>query len=156
MQRRALMLAGVPAATATTQARAEAGGLVTVPSRYDVAQTIARFESAVRAEGWVVFGRIDHAEAARKLGMTLDPRTVILFGNPRSGTPAMQAHPTLALDLPMRVLVWQDGAGRVSLTRSSGADLAQRVFARHGVGLPKDVVAGMEAFQAKLARAATQ
>lgn len=153
MQRRALLLAVL---LAVPPARAAGDGLVTTPSRHDVDQTIARFETAVRREGWVVFGTVDHAAAARRAGLALERRTVILFGDPRAGSPAMAAHPTLALDLPMRVLVWQDRAGQVFLTRSTGADLARRVFARHGVDLPEGVAAGMEAFQAKLAREATR
>jgi uncharacterized protein (DUF302 family) len=70
--------------------------------------------------------------------MQLRPRTVVLFGNPRAGTPGMAANPTLALDLPMRVLVWQDEAGRTFITRSTGEDLAERVFARHGVTVPPE------------------
>jgi uncharacterized protein (DUF302 family) len=138
-------------------ARAGSGtdGLVTVESRYPVPDTIARFSAAVVAEGWVLFGQIDHAEAANKAGLEMRPRTVVLFGNPAGGTAAMIAHPTLALDLPMRVLVWQDDAGRTRVTRSTGADIATRVFARHGVAIPAAAQASMEAFLAKLTAAAT-
>lgn len=141
---------------ALTGGAAAADGLVTQPSTHDVDGTISRFETAVRAAGWVVFGQIDHAAAAKAVGLKLDRRTVVLFGNPRTGTAALQAHPTLALDLPMRVLVWQDAAGKVSLTRSTGADLATRVFARHGVMLPDGVPAKMDEVVAGFARAATE
>ncbi len=141
---------------ALTGGAAAADGLVTRPSTHDVDGTISRFESAVRAAGWVVFSQIDHAAAAKAVGLALDRRTVVLFGDPRTGTPALRAHPTLALDLPMRVLVWQDAAGKVFLTRSSGGDLATRVFARHGVMLPAGVAAEMDAFLAGLARKATE
>jgi uncharacterized protein (DUF302 family) len=143
-------------ALAVTPALAGGDGLVTRPSAHSVDDTIQRFEGAVRKAGWVVFGEVDHAAAARAVGMTLDRRTVILFGNPRTGTPAMAAHPTLALDLPMRVLVWQDAQGKVFVTRSTGADIAARVFARHGIALPQSVQDGTEAFLGGLVTQATE
>ncbi|MGG5890342.1 DUF302 domain-containing protein [Falsiroseomonas sp. HC035] len=92
--------------------------------------------------------------AAREVGMTLRPRTVLLFGSPRAGTPGMAANPTLALDLPMRILVWEDEQGRTFLTRSTGADLAARVFARHGVTVPPEGQRNTETFLAGLVRKA--
>lgn len=127
---------------------AAAQGLVTAPSAHPLRVTLDRFEAAVRAEGWVVFTEIDHAAAARAAGLDLRPRTVVFFGNPRAGTGAMAGHPTLALDLPMRALVWEDDQGRVFVTRSTGADIAARVFARHGVEVPE---AGRQATEALLA-----
>jgi uncharacterized protein (DUF302 family) len=135
--RRAALL-GVPAVLLATTARAQDAGLVTRPSPHSVRDTIDRFAAAVRAANWVVFTEIDHAAAAQAAGLTLRPRTVVVFGNPRGGTPAMAASPTLALDLPLRVLVWQDDAGATQVTRSTGDDTAARVFARHGVQLPPE------------------
>ena len=137
-------------------ARAAPDGLVTTASRHGLRETLDRFEAAVRAAGWVVFTEIDHAAAAAAVGMQLRPRTVVLFGNPRAGTPGMAETPTLALDLPMRVLVWQDEAGTTQLTRSTGADLAQRLFARHGVVIPPAQQAGTEAFLAGLVAGAAE
>lgn len=141
---------------AVPPAQAAEGGMVTTASAHGVDATIQRFEAAVRAKGWVVFGEVDHAAAARKAGLALDRRTVILFGNPRTGTPAMRAHPTLALDLPMRVLVWQDAQGQVFVTRGTGADIATRVFARHGVTLPQAARDGTEAFLGGLVKQAAE
>jgi uncharacterized protein (DUF302 family) len=135
-------------------AAAQDNGLVTVPSAHALRPTIDRFAAAVRAAGWVVFAEVDHAEAARIAGLTLAPRTVVLFGNPRAGTAPMVGTPTLALDLPMRVLVWQDDAGRVFITRSTGEDIATRVFARHGVTVPPQQRAGTEALLDRLVREA--
>jgi uncharacterized protein (DUF302 family) len=137
-------------------AAAQQAGLVTQPSAYPVRATLDRFTQAVRQAGSVVFTEIDHAAAAEAVPMPLRPRTVIFFGNPRAGTPAMQGSPTLALDLPMRALVWEDEAGRVFLTRSSGADIAARVFARHGITQDAAAQAGTEAFLAGLSRSATE
>ncbi len=143
-----LMLLAAPA-------RAAPDGVATTPSHHGLRETLDRFEAEVRAAGWVVFTEIDHAAAATAVGMQLRPRTVVLFGNPRAGTPGMAETPTLALDLPMRVLVWQDDAGAIQVTRSTGTDLAQRLFARHGVVIPPTQQAATEAFLAGLvARAA--
>lgn len=137
-------------------ALAQQGGMVTRPSAHDVRATIDRFAAAVRDAGWVVFAQVDHAAAAQAVGMTLRPRTVVFFGNPRAGTPGMAANPTLALDLPMRVLVWQDNEGRTQITRSTGEDLAERVFARHGATIPPEGRRNTEAFLDGLVRKAAE
>lgn len=143
--RRAMFLAAALALAAPLPAGAQQqDGLVTVPGAHPVRATLDRFAAAVREAGWIVFAEIDHAAAARDAGMQLRPRTVVLFGNPRAGTPGMAANPTLALDLPMRVLVWEDEAGRTFITRSTGEDLAERVFARHGVSVPPEARRGTD------------
>jgi uncharacterized protein (DUF302 family) len=147
-----LVMAGL-AGPALAQGTGE--GLVTVPSAHALRPTLDRFAAAVRGEGWVVFTEIDHAAAARAVDMALRPRTVVLFGNPRAGTPGMAAAPTLALDLPMRVLVWEDEASRVQVTRSTGEDIATRTFARHGVAVPPAGRAATEALMDRLVRQAT-
>jgi uncharacterized protein (DUF302 family) len=152
--RRAALL-GVPAALLAATARAQDAGLVTRPSPHSVRVTLDRFAAAVRAANWVVFTEIDHAAAAQAQGLALRPRTVIVFGNPRGGTPAMAANPTLALDLPLRVLVWQDDAGATQVTRSTGEDIAERVFARHGIRVPPEARRMTEAALEGFVRQAT-
>lgn len=137
-------------------AAAQENGLVTRQSAHSVPETIARFDAAVREAGWVVFTTIDHSAAATAAGLSLKPRTVVVFGNPRAGTPPMAARPTLALDLPMRVLVWEDDQGRVFLTRSTGEDVATRIFARHGITQPAEARAGTEALFARLVAKAVE
>lgn len=158
--RRHLLAAGLALGAGWTRAEAATtegadAGLLTRRSAHDVATTIARFRAATLAAGWVMFGEIDHAAAAAAAGLPLPARTVLLFGNPKTGTPVMRTHPTLALDLPMRALVWQDDAGGTYLTRSTGADLATRLFARHGVTVAPEGQAATEAFLAGLVSAAT-
>lgn len=141
MRRTLLALAAVVAAGSVApalgqSAGAPSSGLMTRSASGTVRETAQRFAEAVRAEGWIVFGEVDHAAAAREAGLELRPRTVILFGNPKAGTVAMRGTPTMALDLPMRVLLWQDDTGRTMITRSTGEDIAERVFARHGVTVP--------------------
>jgi uncharacterized protein (DUF302 family) len=147
----AILAAGVFAPVA-----AEPAGLVTRAASHPVRETVQRFAAAVHAEGWIVFGEVDHAAAARAAGLELRARTVVLFGNPKAGTAAMQGRPTLALDLPMRVLVWQDEAGRTMVTRSTGEDIAERVFARHGVTVPPAGRAATEQLLDRLVRQAAE
>jgi len=156
MTRRAWLLTALLAFTITTPVAAQSDGLVTRASAHSLRATLDRFAAAVRAAEWVVFAEVDHAAAAHRVNMTLPGRTVVLFGNPRAGTPAMQEHPTLALDLPMRVLVWEDAQGRVHLTRSTGADIAGRVFSRHGVTVPPAQQAATDKLLDSLTRQATE
>jgi uncharacterized protein (DUF302 family) len=155
MMRRLILAAALAAAfVAPSAVMAQGGGMVTVPSAHPLRGTLDRFAAAVREAGWIVFAEVDHAAAARDVGMQLRGRTVVLFGNPRAGTPGMAANPTLAIDLPMRVLVWQDAEGRTQITRSTGEDLATRVFARHGVAVPPEGRRTTEAFLEGLVRKA--
>ena len=157
MMRRTLIRATALAALAPAlPARAQQAGLVTRPSAHPPRATLDRFGAAVREAGWIVFAEIDHAAAARDVGMTLRARTVVLFGNPRAGTPGMAANPTLAIDLPMRVLVWEDDQGRTFITRSTGADIAERVFARHCVTIPPEGQRNTDAFIEALVRKAAE
>ncbi|MFC7477815.1 DUF302 domain-containing protein [Dankookia sp. GCM10030260] len=138
MRRGCLVAAALAALASGLPARAQPVGLVTRPSAHPPRATLDRFAAAVREAGWIVFTEVDHAAAAREAGLALRARTVVLFGNPRAGTPGIAANPTLAIDLPMRVLVWEDDQGRTMVTRSTGVDIAERVFARHGVGIPPE------------------
>jgi uncharacterized protein (DUF302 family) len=110
-------------------------GLTTKPSKYSVPDTIERFEVAVKAKGWHVFTRLDHAAAAAKVGLQLQPRTVVVFGNPKLGTGPMQKAPALAIDNPPKALVWQDDQGKVWLTYNTADYIAQHVYPRHGLTL---------------------
>ncbi|MBX9748444.1 MAG: DUF302 domain-containing protein [Roseococcus sp.] len=157
MRRRTIFLgAALTIFASSLSADAQQAGLVTTPSAHGTRATLDRFVAAVREAGWVVFTEVDHAAAARDAGMTLRARTVVLFGNPRAGTPGMAANPTLAIDLPMRVLVWEDNQGRTFITRSTGADIAERVFARHGVTIPPEGQRDTEAFIETLVRKAAE
>lgn len=91
-------------------------GLLTSSSRYPVSETIDRLDQAVRSAGNTVFARIDHAANAAAAGLTLRPTQVLIFGNAVAGTPFMETAPTIAIDLPLRFLAWEetDGATRVA------------------------------------------
>jgi uncharacterized protein (DUF302 family) len=120
-------------------AHAAEDGLITKPSKYSVEETVARFEAAVRqreAAGFTVFTEIDHAAAARKFGLDMRPRTLILYGNPKVGTPAVVKAPLLAIDLPPKALVWEDDQGKVWLSYNSADYLFTTIYKRHGAEAP--------------------
>jgi uncharacterized protein (DUF302 family) len=100
--------------------------LVTLPSAHGVAETIERLQALLAQKGIEVFAHIDHAAAARQVGLSLRPTQVLIFGNPRAGTPLMQSRQTIGLDLPLRALVWEDGEGKVWLTYRRVEDLARQ------------------------------
>jgi uncharacterized protein (DUF302 family) len=114
-------------------------GLITKPSKFSVEETVARFEAAVKqkeAAGFTVFTEIDHAAAAKKFGLEMRPRTVIVFGNPKLGTPAMVKTPLLAIDVPPKALVWEDDQGKVWLSYNSSDYLYNTIYPRHGAVAP--------------------
>ena len=120
-------------------AHAADNGLITKPSKYSVKETVTRFEAAVKdreAAGFMVFTEIDHAAAAKKFGLDMRPRTVIVFGNPKLGTPAMVNTPLLAIDVPPKALVWEDDQGKVWLSYNSSDYLYNTIYPRHGAAVP--------------------
>ena len=136
LARLALSLA-ICASAATAHAADD--GLITKPSKYSVNETIKRFEAAVKqkeAAGFMVFTEIDHAAAARKFGLDMRPRTVIVFGNPKLGTPAMVKTPLLAIDVPPKALVWEDDQGKVWLSYNSSDYIYNTIYLRHGAEVP--------------------
>jgi uncharacterized protein (DUF302 family) len=101
-------------------------GIVRKPSTRSVAETLDRLEGILRSKGIQVFARIDHAGEAARVGLSMPPTQVLIFGNPRAGTPVMLAAPTSAIDLPLRVLAWQDLVGKVWLGYTDPRFLARR------------------------------
>lgn len=110
-------------------APAAAGDLVVRPSKYSVAETMDRLAAALQAKGIVPAARIDHAAAAKANGLDLKPTQVLLFGNPKLGTPLMAANPEAAIDLPMRVVAFEDAKGKVMV----GYVAPQTLKTRHGL-----------------------
>jgi uncharacterized protein (DUF302 family) len=135
--------------TAST-ARADAG-LVEVASAHDVKETVSRLEAALARANVAVAAKIDHAAAAEKVGEQLPPTVLVVFGNPKLGTPLMRCAPSAGLDLPLKALVRDDGRGHVTLTYSDPAWVA----ARHGAKGCDDVVKKMRAALRAFAEAAT-
>jgi catalase len=101
-------------------------GLTTIQSKFGPQETMNRFEAELKARGMTVFARVNHAALAKEAGLALRPTEVILFGNPRGGTPLMQANQTIGIDLPLKALVWEDAAGKTWLSYNEPAWLAKR------------------------------
>ena len=103
-----------------------AEGLIAVKSTRNPKETMSRLEEVVKQRGLTVFARIVHAAGAAKIGKTLRPTEVLIFGSPQGGTPLMECEQTVGIDLPLKALVWEDGAGQVWLGYNDPGFLAQR------------------------------
>lgn len=101
-------------------------GLITIQSAYNVRKTIDRLISIIESKGMTVFGRIDHADNALKQGLPLRPTELIIFGNPKAGTFLMQDNQTSGIDLPLKVLAWEDEQGKTWLTYNDTNWIAER------------------------------
>ncbi len=101
-------------------------GIITQPSPYSVTETIDRLEAMLQAKGITIFVRIDQRAEAKKVGLSLRPTQLLLFGNPKAGTPLMVAEPTIALDLPLKILAWEAADGEVWLSYNDPDYLKQR------------------------------
>jgi len=123
-------------------------GMVHLRSRHSVPETVQRLESSLRAHGLKIFGLIDHSGEAEKVGLTMRPTQVLVFGSPKAGTPLMVAAPTLAIDLPLKALVWEDAGGAVWLSYNSPEYLRER----HGA--PEDLIKNIAGAGALLKQAA--
>lgn len=119
----------------------EGSGLITRGSPHSVDQTVTALKALLDANGTTIFALIDHSGEAAKVGMPMPPTKLLIFGDPKAGTPLMLASPTSAIDLPLKVLVWQDQHGSTRIAYNSPAYLG----ARHG--LPDELlknIAGIE------------
>ena len=125
-------------------------GLTTIASSHDPKETMDRLEIEIRAKGMTVFARIDHAAGAAEVGLTLAPTELIVFGNARGGTPPMQSVQTVGIDLPLKVLVWEDAAGKTWLSYNEPSWIARR----HSVANAEQVVSKMAAALSAMARTA--
>jgi len=127
--RRALVAAAALLLACLAGAASAADGLTTVRSPYGEAETMDRFVTIARNAGMNIFARIDHAAGARKVGRSLRPTEVLIFGNPKGGTPLLECSQTAGIDLPMKLLVWTDESDRTWLGYNDPAWIARR----HGV-----------------------
>ena len=103
-----------------------ADSMVTIKSAHSVSKTADRLESVLLAKGMTVFTRINHAEGAKKVGKELRPTELVIFGNPKVGTPLMQCAQSVAIDLPQKALIWEDESGSVWLAYNDPDYLAKR------------------------------
>ena len=101
-------------------------GLISLASRHSVEETMQRLELLLNQRGIKIFACVDHSGEAEKVGLQMRPTKLLIFGNPRGGTPLMQAAPTVAIDLPLKALIWEDANGQVWLTYNDPAYLQSR------------------------------
>jgi uncharacterized protein (DUF302 family) len=104
-------------------------GITRIGSPHSVAQTMERLESLLRERGIMIFARIDFSGDAARAGLTMQPEQMLIFGNPKAGTPLMQSVPAAGLDLPLKALVWEDAAGHTQLAYND----PQYIIRRHGL-----------------------
>ena len=123
----------------STTAALAAEGMITKTSGHSVKKTMDRFEKIVKDKGFTVVARVNHAAAAIKSGGTLRPTELLIFGNPTLGTQLMQSNQTIGIDLPLKVLIWEDDKGKVTLAYNDPAWLAKR----HGITDREKVFAKM-------------
>ena len=125
-------------------------GLTSIQSRFGPKETMDRLEAEIRSKGLMIFAKIDHAAGAAEVGLTLRPTSLIVFGNARGGTPLMQATQTAGIDLPLKILLWADKAGKTWLSYNEPSWIAQR----HGVGGKTELINKLEATLAEIAEVA--
>ena len=127
-------------------------GLVSIRSSHDVQGTADKLVAALQGKGLTIFARIDHSAGAEKAGKSLPPTQLVIFGNPKVGTPLMNCSRTAGIDLPQKALIWEDPAGQTWLTYNDPAYLSER----HGLDSCAKVIAKVTGILAKFAKVATQ
>jgi len=122
-------------------------GITDKPSAHTVEETVEMLKSILQAKGITLFALIDHSGEAEKVGMAMRPTKLLLFGNPKAGTPLMLAAPSSAIDLPLKILVWEDAHGKVWISYNSLAYLKER----HG--LPQALLSNLAVVETLAAKA---
>lgn len=122
-------------------------GIITKPSNRPVDETVDRLKNILQAKGVTLFAIVDHSGEAEKAGMKMRPTKLLIFGSPKAGTPLMLAAPSVALDLPLKILVWQDPAGKAWISYNSADYLKER----HG--LPQELLANIGVVETLAAKA---
>jgi uncharacterized protein (DUF302 family) len=123
-------------------------GIINKSSSHPVDQTVEKLKNILQTKGVMLFALVDHSGEAEKAGMKMRPTKLLIFGNPKGGTPVMLAAPTSAIDLPLKILVWEDDLGKVWLSYNSPAYLQ----GRHGI--PPDLVKNIGVTEALAEQAA--
>ena len=123
-----------------------ASGVVTIPTQHSVDEAVRRLEQMLADKGIQLFALVDHSGEAEKAGLQMPPTKLVIFGSPKAGTPLMLATPSIAIDLPLKLLIWEDKNGSVWISYNAPAYL----MARHG--LPSDLLANIAVIE-KLATA---
>jgi uncharacterized protein (DUF302 family) len=122
-------------------------GIIDTPSNQSVDQTVEILKGILQAKGVTLFAVVDHSGGAEAVGMKMRPTKLLIFGSPKTGTPMMLAAPSIAIDLPLKILVWEDDGGKVWLSYNSPAYLQER----HG--LPLELLRNLAAVEMLAAKA---
>jgi uncharacterized protein (DUF302 family) len=122
-------------------------GIVNRPSKSSVDATVEKLKQILQAKGVALFALVDHSGEAEKVGMTMRPTKLLIFGNPKAGTPLMLAAPSIAIDLPLKILVWEDAEGKVWISYNSPTYLKER----HG--LPQELLTNIAVVETLAAKA---
>ena len=101
-------------------------GLIDIPSNHSVDETVEKLKGILQSKGVTLFAMIDHSGEAAKAGLKMRPTKLLIFGNPKAGTPVMLAAPSSAIDLPLKILIWEDAQGKVWVAYNSPAYLQER------------------------------
>ena len=123
-------------------------GIVEVPSNHSVDQTVERLKGILEAKGVAIFALIDHSGEAEKVGLKMPPTKLLIFGSPKAGTPVMLAAPSIAIDLPLKILIREDPAGKVWVSYNGPEYLQER----HGV--PQELMQNIAVVETLAAKAA--
>jgi uncharacterized protein (DUF302 family) len=123
-------------------------GLIDIPSNHSVDETVKKLKGILQAKGITLFALVDHSGEAAKAGMQMRPTKLLIFGNPKGGTPLMLAAPSSAIDLPLKILVWEDVQGKVWITYNSPSYLQER----HNI--PPDLLPNIAVIETLAAKAA--
>jgi uncharacterized protein (DUF302 family) len=107
-------------------ASASDNGIVNKPSNHSVDETVSKLKGILQSKGVTLFALVDHSGEAEKVGMKMPPTKLLIFGSPKAGTPLMLAAPSSAIDLPLKILIWQDAQDKVWVSYNSSAYLQQR------------------------------
>src|ERR1700733_13414736 len=125
-------------------------GIIDKRSKHSVDQTVEKLKNILQSKGVTLFALVDHSGEAEKVGMKMNPTKLLIFGSPKAGTPLMLAAPSVAIDLPMKILVWEDGDGKVWVSYNSAEYLKERN------DLPQDLLQNIAVVETLAAKAAEE
>ncbi|MGB8872666.1 MAG: DUF302 domain-containing protein [Desulfobaccales bacterium] len=123
-------------------------GIIDIPGKHSVDETVEKLKGILQAKGVTLFALVDHSGEAQKVGLEMRPTKLLIFGSPKAGTPVMLAAPSSAIDLPLKILVWEDGKNKVWISYNSQEYLQKR----HG--LPQELLANLAVVETLAAKAA--
>src|ERR1700722_19306733 len=118
-------------------------GIIAIPSAHSVEETVDRLESILQEKGIKLFALVDHSGEAEKAGLRMPNTKLVIFGNPKAGTPLMLAAPTIAIDLPLKILIWEDAEAKVGVSYTSSEFLLNRHNLPSTLAGPLEGVAGL-------------